>query len=444
VVQQPEECDEGPNNSDIVPGACRTNCSAPICGDFVIDFVQGGQQEECDLGSGNSDSQPNTCRRNCLLPRCGDSIVDNGEQCDDGNTFDGDGCTPQCQFEDGFTARCGNGRLELGEECDDRNTSSGDGCNSNCRLEGGFTGPGGRCGDGIATVGEECDDGNTNSGDGCNSACRVESTSVAGINICGDGLIGAGEECDDGNRRDFDGCTTTCDLEIGFCGDGLIQSLLGEQCEPSSHPSNVSYSCDPRTCRNISQFCGDGKVDPGEQCDAGALNSQNADANCRVDCSFATCGDGVLDNETELCDDGNRRGGDGCDRFCRPEVSSAPTQVAGQFSQQQLAFAQQQIPGQGQGQVAGQVGSQFFPFPYQNISGQGQTTGQLNALGQGGSAQFPTTANLQPLPYQLPYASVLPLATQRAPVGDTGPAALAVMAAGAAAGMGWTRKKKRS
>ena len=48
--------------------------------------------------------------------------------------------------------------------------------------------------------------------------------------------------------------------------------------------------------------------------------------------------------------------------------------------------------------------------------------------------------NLQPLPYQLP----LPLAaTRQAPVGDTGPAALAVMAAGAAAGVGWVRKRRR-
>ena len=448
VIQSPEECDDGPNNSDIVPGACRTNCAAPVCGDFVIDFVIGGQQEECDLGSGNSDSQPDTCRNNCLLPRCGDSVVDTGEQCDDGNTFDRDGCNDTCEFEENFTARCGNGRLELGEECDDNNNSSGDGCNSNCRLEGDNTGPGGRCGDGIATVGEECDDGNTNSGDGCNSACRVEVTSVAGINICGDGLIGSNEECDDGNRRDFDGCTATCELEIGFCGDGVVQNLLGEQCEPTSHASNLSYSCDPLTCRHVSQYCGDGFVDPGEQCDDGFNNSQDSNANCRTDCSFATCGDGVWDTDTELCEDGNRRGGDGCDRFCRPEVPSAPTQVAGQFTQQQLAFAQQQNPNQvagAAGQLGGQVGGQFLPFPYQNIAGQGQP-GQLNPLGQQigvGGTQFPTTANLQPLPYQLPYASVLPLATQRAPVGDTGPAALAVMAAGAAAGMGWTRKKRR-
>ncbi|MEL7449845.1 MAG: choice-of-anchor J domain-containing protein, partial [Pseudomonadota bacterium] len=33
---------------------------------------------------------------------CGDAILDSGEQCDDGNTADGDGCSSTCQVEDGF------------------------------------------------------------------------------------------------------------------------------------------------------------------------------------------------------------------------------------------------------------------------------------------------------------------------------------------------------
>ncbi|HET9993200.1 MAG TPA: DUF4215 domain-containing protein, partial [Kofleriaceae bacterium] len=30
------------------------------------------------------------------VPRCGDGFVDPGEECDDGNTFSGDGCTDKC------------------------------------------------------------------------------------------------------------------------------------------------------------------------------------------------------------------------------------------------------------------------------------------------------------------------------------------------------------
>ena len=37
----------------------------------------------------------------CLTHVCGDESIDGGEQCDDGNTEDGDGCSAQCQLEDG-------------------------------------------------------------------------------------------------------------------------------------------------------------------------------------------------------------------------------------------------------------------------------------------------------------------------------------------------------
>src|SRR5262249_16180922 len=35
-------------------------------------------------------------------PGCGDAIVQSGEQCDDGNTAAGDGCSPACQLEGDF------------------------------------------------------------------------------------------------------------------------------------------------------------------------------------------------------------------------------------------------------------------------------------------------------------------------------------------------------
>jgi len=64
---------------------------------------------------------------------------------------------------------CGNGELQeaLGEECDDGNTVDGDGCSADCRLE--------YCGDGIINnIDEECDDGNNVDGDSCSSSCEVE------------------------------------------------------------------------------------------------------------------------------------------------------------------------------------------------------------------------------------------------------------------------------
>jgi CSLREA domain-containing protein len=61
---------------------------------------------------------------------CGNAFVDPGEECDDGNATDGDGCQHNCAL-----ALCGNGTVEGGEECDDGGTAAGDCCSPTCQLE---------------------------------------------------------------------------------------------------------------------------------------------------------------------------------------------------------------------------------------------------------------------------------------------------------------------
>lgn len=70
-------------------------------------------------------------------PACGDGTVDAGEQCDDGNTTDGDGCSANCTTElpPPPPPPCGNGVVDEGEQCDDGNTVSGDGCSATCQCE---------------------------------------------------------------------------------------------------------------------------------------------------------------------------------------------------------------------------------------------------------------------------------------------------------------------
>ncbi|HCU25569.1 MAG TPA: hypothetical protein DF383_11190, partial [Deltaproteobacteria bacterium] len=46
---------------------------------------------------------------------CGDGQPAFNEECDDGNSIDGDGCESDC------TLTCGNGNLDSGEQCDDGN-----------------------------------------------------------------------------------------------------------------------------------------------------------------------------------------------------------------------------------------------------------------------------------------------------------------------------------
>jgi cysteine-rich repeat protein len=121
------------------------------------------------------------------------------EECDDGGTAAGDGCSPICLFEE-----CGNGYLDPDEQCDDGDIEGGDGCSAVCIRE--------ECGNTVLDPGEECDDGGTAAGDGCSAVCIREE--------CGNTILDPGEECDDGNDVDTDGCRNGCLLP--FCGDGLV------------------------------------------------------------------------------------------------------------------------------------------------------------------------------------------------------------------------------
>jgi cysteine-rich repeat protein len=69
---------------------------AARCGDGALD-----PDEACDDGADNDDATPDACRTTCLLPTCGDGVVDGGEACDDAGTTGGDGCDPACAVETG-------------------------------------------------------------------------------------------------------------------------------------------------------------------------------------------------------------------------------------------------------------------------------------------------------------------------------------------------------
>ncbi|MCP4246278.1 MAG: DUF4215 domain-containing protein, partial [bacterium] len=58
-------------------------------------------------------------------PDCGNGIIEAGEECDDGNNTDGDGCSVECLIEP--EPFCGDGCLDPDEEGDDGNNADGDG-----------------------------------------------------------------------------------------------------------------------------------------------------------------------------------------------------------------------------------------------------------------------------------------------------------------------------
>ncbi|MBT4434023.1 DUF4215 domain-containing protein, partial [Candidatus Woesearchaeota archaeon] len=124
-----EACDTGSQNSNTVKDACRTDCEIASCGDFVIDTG-----ETCDDGTFNGD--PNKCNVQCsgtTTGTCGNGVKEGAEECDlgeSGDYYNDDlgACTTKCKNH-----KCGDGLVASGfEQCDDGNTVSGDGCSSSC------------------------------------------------------------------------------------------------------------------------------------------------------------------------------------------------------------------------------------------------------------------------------------------------------------------------
>ena len=66
-------------------------------------------------------------------PVCGDDELEGEEECDDGNTVDGDGCDSSCVVEPDPV--CGDGEVNGTDACDDGNTTAGDGCSATCTIE---------------------------------------------------------------------------------------------------------------------------------------------------------------------------------------------------------------------------------------------------------------------------------------------------------------------
>ena len=185
----------------MVAGGPGTACPIPAntCGDWFV-----ATPEQCDDGN---TKDGDGCDGNCTVTTCGNGVVTSGEECDDQNGVDGDKCDHNCT-----ATRCGNGIVSAGEQCDDGNTASGDGCDHDCTTT--------RCGNGTRTAGEQCDDGNERDGDGCDVGCLVTK--------CGNGVVTTGEQCDDGNTKDADGCEHTCTItRVAAPLTGEVTAVVG-------------------------------------------------------------------------------------------------------------------------------------------------------------------------------------------------------------------------
>ncbi|MBI5489402.1 MAG: hypothetical protein HY905_18865 [Deltaproteobacteria bacterium] len=123
-------------------------------------------------------------------------------------------------------------------------------------------------------------------------------------------------ETTDEDAEGLDGADADAEADALLCGNGTIDP--GEQCDDGGGNSDTV----PDACRTdcTDAHCGDGVVDAGETCDAGGANSDIAPDACRTSCLPASCGDGVVDTG-ETCDAGGANSDiapDACRTSCLP------------------------------------------------------------------------------------------------------------------------------
>jgi cysteine-rich repeat protein len=94
--------------------------------------------------------------------------------------------------------------------------------------------------------------------------------------------------------------------------------------QPGKEECDDANTNDGDGCRNDCSLpsCGDGVLDMGEECDEGADNG--ATGECHSDCAWDFCGDGLVGPE-EQCDDGNADEDDGCTTSCSAPAGCSPS-----------------------------------------------------------------------------------------------------------------------
>ena len=193
------------------------------------------------------------------------------------------------------------------EDCDDGNSTPGDGCSETCKIEG--------CGDGVRTSGEACDDGNHGDGDGCSATCQLE-----GCFYC-DQLTGEcvtnqeGALCSDGNA-----CSLGDSCRAGFC------EAPEEVTCPAPAACRRPGSCDPfdGTCFYPSEAnglaCDDGSLcTKNDACQAGQCTGRAITCGppnpCQQpgicapstgQCQFAPRAEGATCDDANVCTQGDR------------------------------------------------------------------------------------------------------------------------------------------
>ncbi|HVV86554.1 MAG TPA: DUF4215 domain-containing protein [Kofleriaceae bacterium] len=381
IVQAGEACDDG---NMIDNDGCTNTCTASGCGNGIIEAGETCDDHNANSGDGCSSAcQVETGFTCAMTPSvcattCGDGVVAGAEQCDQGggNVANGDGCSATCQLEPGWVCTgtpavcahtCGNGTVDANEQCDDNNLVAGDGCSASCQFDLGcaagetlVTGTNSMMfpipDNGVSTMMFASSPVMINSGQVVSKVgvylgsithtwdSDLNISLVSPRGIARDLSSGNGSSGDNYTRTFFDdGATTSVTAGTApFTGRFKPEQLLNGagnyrgQAAAGTWTLHVGDSANGDTgtinswtmlaCTTLAiPRCGNGNIDPGEECDDG--NDVDNDA-CTNTCQVTDgCGDGNLD-PGEQCDDDNIVSGDGCSANCQVDIGCPVGQVA--------------------------------------------------------------------------------------------------------------------
>jgi hypothetical protein len=101
----------------------------------------------------------------------------------------------------------------------------------------------------------------------------------------------------------------TCPSGTPVCGDGIVDAPF-ETCDVGNDAACPGL-CGANGLGCLCPFCGDATIDPGESCDTQS-NLGSCTEGCSYQCTCAVCGDGVVQNPVEECDNSACYGGLQC------------------------------------------------------------------------------------------------------------------------------------
>ncbi|WP_136668537.1 lectin-like protein [Flavobacterium sp. H122] len=235
-----------------------------------------------------------------IAPTCGNKIIENGEQCDDGNNLNTDGCTRKCR---------------LGVICSSQKYPDGSVFITNQDT--------GNCYISIEPkvfTWQEAQNYCTSLNGYLTTIANNSEANIINSIILGKQWIGGNDIETEGTFKwvtaePFSYSKFTSgepNNDINSTGNGDCLAVTSNNGSWSDTDCNMTNYITGLICE-IPNRCGDGTKNDIEQCDD--KNLTNGDG-CDNNCKLTSCGNGIITNG-EDCDDGNLIDGDGCNSNCK-------------------------------------------------------------------------------------------------------------------------------